>query len=184
MTEILQSYEKEMARGSRPDETHCKISRFFNGFRIEVPPKIGTGWNEVLEIDSGLCLSLSDYMPHKIIRNSITLNRSPLRFNILLKGSLDFQLDSTARHRVCAGDIWVWNDLSGNIARAMHPGHEVCGVTITCPHHLVESWLGGASCDVSRNLETRQASHAYFPPCAKSTASKPDHGHGKKSLSF
>ncbi len=152
MTEILETYKAEMTRHGSFNTMHPPVSRFFNGFRVEVPAQTGRGWNEVLEIDSGLCLSLSDYLPYTTINNYLKLNQSPLRFNLLLKGSFDFQLGS-ATHTVCPGDIWVWNNLTGNISRTMHPGHEICGITITCPHHLVESWLGSVNCDISRNLE-------------------------------
>ncbi len=153
MSEILEIYRKEMGWYRNHDAVRSPISRFFNGFRVAVPSETGKGWNETLEIDSGLCLSLSDYLLDKTVTNNLKLRQSPLRFNILLNGSLDFQLDSTIRHRVYPGDIWVWNDLTGNILRTMYPQHKMCGITLTFPHHLVKSWLGNASCDVSRNLE-------------------------------
>ncbi len=153
MTEILEIYKKEMALYENNNAMRLPLSRFFNGFRVKIPSDRGKGWNEILEIDSGLCLSLSDYLLNKTINNTLQLAHSPLRFNILLNGSLDFKLGSTIKHTVYPGDIWVWNDLTGNILRTIHPTHKMCGVTITIPQRLVESWLGDASCDVSRNLE-------------------------------
>ncbi len=166
MTKILETYGKEMATNRNHSGACTQISQFFNGFRIDVPPEAGTGWNEVLEIDSGLCFSLSNYLSRKTIHNSFTFNHSPLRFNIMLKGSFDLQLDSTTRHTVFPGDIWVWNDLTGNILRTIHPEQEICGVTLTFPPHLVEAWLGNVSCDISRNLEkiiTFSSSHHGNP---------------------
>ncbi len=153
MSEILEIYKKEMTWYGNYDAVHSPISNFFNGFRVPIPSEAGKGWNETLEIDSGLCLSLSDYLLDKTINNTLKLTQSPLRFNILLNGSLDFRLDSTTKHTVYPGDIWVWNDLTGNISRTMHPKHKMRGVTLTFPHHLLASWMGNASCDVSRNLE-------------------------------
>ncbi len=153
MADILETYKKEMTWHGNHDAVRSPISRFFNGFRIEIPSDTGKGWNETLEIDSGLCLSLSDYRLDKPINNKLHLAHSPLRFNILLNGALDFRLDSITRHTVLPGDIWVWNDLTGDILRTMHPAHEMCGVTLTFPQHLIEAWLGDTSCDASKNLE-------------------------------
>ncbi len=132
---------------------HFPVSRFFNGIHMEIPPETGRGWTEALEIDSGLCISLSDYFLNQKTTGSSRCIQTPLQFHILLDGTFDFQFGSTARQKVCAGDIWVWNELNGNILRIQPPNHEICGVTLTIPHHLVESWLSDVSCDASRNLQ-------------------------------
>ncbi len=153
MTQILEKYKREMNRNGGHENAFLPISKFFNGFRLEIPPGMGKGCHEVLEIDSGLCISLSNYLLDKPVTNHLQLTQSPLRFNILLSGTLDFQLDSETRQRVSPGDIWVWNDLTGNIFRTLHSVDKMCGITLTFPQHLMESWLGNDTCEVSRNLE-------------------------------
>lgn len=106
MNEILERYKKEMAGHGISGARHFPVSRFFKGIHLKLPPETGRGWTEVLKIESGFCLSLSDYVLSKKTTDSSRYIHAPLQFNILLDGTFDFQFGSTISQKVCPGGNW------------------------------------------------------------------------------
>ncbi len=121
--------------------------------RLEMDQKQGQGWMEMIRIDNGLCIGLSDYRLENMLELNYSHLKVPFHFNMCLSGTFDLQFGSKPSQTVLPGDIWCGRSLYENFSCTLPKNQEHIGLSLALPELLIEEWLGTACCPVSQNLE-------------------------------
>ncbi len=153
MNKFFREYKEQEAHEDLFSQDEVSISKRMTGMRLEMNQEMGHGCIEMIPIDNGLCVGLSDYR----LKNMLELNYShldvPFHFNICLSGTFTLQFGSKQFLPVLPGDIWYGRSLYEKFSCTLPKNQEYIGLSLVLPDLLIEEWLGTACCPVSQNLE-------------------------------
>ncbi|MEF2230783.1 MAG: AraC family transcriptional regulator [Pseudodesulfovibrio sp.] len=141
----LESFEEKPVS----DDASCR------SFRWEVARGHGVGFTEMLSLNSGPNIGLCGYQFEAPIEGDYREIGTTIKFCIMLSGS--FRMSSLVNGRaetVRSGDLWFSVGGEKDEVHCFQPAGEfISGVSIGIPRSMLDHWLGGASCELSRSLD-------------------------------
>ncbi len=139
-------------------------SRFFESVRLEMDEKTGQGWSEILRIHNGLYMEMADYRLNQQLETCHRDIENLFHLTLLLSGDVDFFFPEKTKYSFASGDIWIFHGPFEQTVCNQYPEKNIRGISFGLPPDLVESWLGTACCDVSKQLErltSRQSGRTF-----------------------
>ncbi len=153
MDRLFREYKGHKTHEGLFNRDEMSVSGCMSGMRLEMDEKTGQGWMEMLRIDNGLCIGLSDYRLENMLKLNYSHLNVPFHFNMCLSGTFGVQFGSKQSQAVLPGDIWCGRSVYENFSFTLPQNQEHIGLSLALPEILVEEWLGTACCPVSQNLE-------------------------------
>ena len=124
-------------------------------FRWEVASGFGAGFSEMLHLNSGPNIGICGYKFDAPLEGYYQDRCTSLKFCIMLSGSFRMSSgDSRHSETVRGGDLWFSVGGGKEEIRCYQPAGEfISGVSIEMSRGMLDRWLGGTSCDLSRSLD-------------------------------
>lgn len=153
---ILENY-RAYIRGQRlfseVSVARCGCREQVTHIHWQLDDAFGPGRTEAMQLHNGLCVGMCHYAP---VRPFVMDQEGPgaaLRFNLMFSGNIIVGAPGGRRETFCGGDLWVSTRGGGDLFFDHRTGPSVRGLSIEVPQHMLEAWLGNATCGLSRNLE-------------------------------
>ncbi|MCJ2163397.1 MULTISPECIES: AraC family transcriptional regulator [unclassified Pseudodesulfovibrio] len=123
-------------------------------YRWEVAQGFGEGFTELQHLNSGPGVGLCGYRLGSSLDSLYRKFSTSFSFCLLLSGHFKIASpDGRHSETVQTGDIWFCNGEEGEV-RCMQPAERfISGVSIVLSQGMLDAWLGGTSCELSRSLE-------------------------------
>ena len=151
--DLLHIYKQEMKKAKFIESHLQNFSGFFNGLYMEMDKNAGQGFSEILFIRSGLYVERNDYLVHNNITSHHSINFTGLRFGIMLSGNVDIEISGGSYMNMMPGTLWCGRINYDSCVFKQFVGEKIRSLSIELPDNFIESWLGSACCQESRQLE-------------------------------
>lgn len=121
--------------------------------RWEVSDTAGDGFSELVHLKSGLNVGVCGYRFFNRQDSCVEEMNSTFQFCMLLSGSFEVHGKSGVR-RFNGGELVLRSGSTRRVHYVQPPNCFISGISIELSHSVVDSWLGGHSCELSKALES------------------------------